>query len=321
MKNLSKTHVLVALASLAAFLAGAAIAQAAKTDKGAVKEGVSWIRKSGISQFPGGGTGFKSDTLSALAAAKKIGVKNTGAISDTILKSVTEESVNYARSAGAASKLILAATATGRNPRCFGPENGKADLVKVLTKANYNSSTGQFGRTAFDQALAFLALKAAHEKVPSKSVKFAKSRRGQYGWNFAMSKSAGDDVEASALMIEGLRAAGVKKSDGALQSAYKWVTYQRNKDFGGYNPDVPNGETQADATAYVIRAADTLGKGSKDAKRALRALQKNGGSFRSSVSTPGGYATIATTNAVLALSGQHYPVVARSKAGVPCKNF
>lgn len=322
MKNFSKTHVLIALASLAAFLGGAAIAQAAnKTDKGAVKDGVSWIRKSGLNQFPSGGAGFKSDTLSALAAARKFGVKVPTSTTDRILDSVADDATDYAKTAGSVSKLMLAATATGRNPRCFGPKDApkseKMDLVKILKSSYYNSSTGQYGKTAFDQALAFLALKSAKEKIPSKAVNFAKSKRGQYGWNFAMSKSSGDDVESSALMIEGLRAAGMSKGNGALKSAYKWITYQRNAD-SGYNPDTANGETQADATAYVIRAADVLGVSNKKPKRALRALQKNGGSFKSTPTAPAGYATISTTNAVLALSGQHYPVVARSKAAKSC---
>ena len=219
MKKLSKTHVLIALASLAAFLGGAAIAQAAKTDKGAVKEGVSWIRQSGLSQFPGSGTGFKSDTLSALAAAKKSGVKVPSSATDRILEAVVKESTDYAGTAGATSKLILAATATGRNPRCFGPKNGESDLLNIL-RTSYDSSTGQYGETSFDHALSILALKAAHEKIPSKAVNFAKGRRGQYGWNFTLRKSAGDDVESSALMIEALRAGGVSKGNGKSVRVY-----------------------------------------------------------------------------------------------------
>ncbi|MBJ7458321.1 MAG: terpene cyclase/mutase family protein [Thermoleophilaceae bacterium] len=316
MKNFRKTYLLAALAAVTALMVGAAVAQAAKTDKGAVKNGVSWIRSTGLSQFPTGGTGFKADTLSALAAAKKIGVSVSKKTTDRFIESVAEEATDYAGSAGATSKLILAATATGRNPRCFGPDGEKSDLIAILN-SDYNSSSGQYGKTSFDHALAMLGRRAAHEKIPSKAVNFAKSRRGQYGWNFAMSKSSGDDVESSALMIEALRAAGMSKNNGALKSAYKWITYQRNLD-GGYNPETPNGETQADATAYAIRAFDTLGASTKAAKRALRALQKNGGSFRSSPSAGGSYPTISTTNAVLALSGQHYPVVARSKAGKSC---
>ncbi|MGH2958127.1 MAG: hypothetical protein ACRDKE_00865, partial [Solirubrobacterales bacterium] len=233
MKNFSKKHVLVALASLAAFLSGAAISQAAKTNKGAVKEGVSWINSAGMNQFPGSSTGFKSDTISALTAAKKFGVKVPSGTKSKIIEAVRKESTNYAVTAGAASKLILAATATGRDPRCFGPKNEESDFVNILKgfrEYDKGKWTGQYGESSFDHALALLALKAAHEKIPSKAVSFAKSRRGQYGWNFTLRKSAGDDVESSALMIEALRAAGVSKKSSALKSAYKWVTFQRNTD-------------------------------------------------------------------------------------------
>lgn len=321
MKNFSKTHVLIALASLAAFLGGAAIAQAASTDKAAVKSGVSWIRNAGIKQFPGNGTGFKSDTLSALAAAKKFGYKVPASTTDRIRDAVVKESTDYAGTAGATSKLILAATVTGRNPRCFGPKGEESDLVNILNsnkELDKNGNwTGQYGASSFDHALAMLALKAAHESIPSKAVNFAKGRRGQYGWNFTLRKSAGDDVESSALMIEALRAAGVSKNNSALKAAYKWILLQRNE-FGGYDPNTPQAPTQADATAYVIRAADSRGINNKPAKRALRALQKRGGSFRSSAAAAGSYPTISTTNAVLALSGQHYPVVVRSKKGKSC---
>lgn len=316
MKNFSKTQLLVALASIAALLAGAAVAQAA-SNKASTKKGVSWIRKASLNQFPG--TGFKSDTISSLVAARKIGLSVPSSTMTRLLDAVEEESTNYAGSAGATGKLILAATALGRNPRCFGPKGSESDLRNILL-ADYNSKSGQFGRTSFDHALALLAMKAAHEKIPSKAVTFAKQRRGKYGWNFAMSKSSGDDVESSALMIEGLRAAGVSKNSSALKSAYKWVTFQRNR-FGGYNPDLPDGETQADTTSYAIRAFDALGiqnKYSKEAKRALQALQQKNGAFRSTEPVKGDYLGISTGNAVLALSGQHYPVVKRSKAGKGC---
>jgi hypothetical protein len=316
MKNFRRTYPLIALAAMAALLTGAALAQA-QSNKSSVKKSVTWIRKAGLSQFPG--TGFRSDTLSALAAARKVGVRAPSSTTSRFLESVKSEATNYAGSAGATSKLILAATATGQNPRCFGPGGEKSDLYNIL-KSDYNKSSGQFGRTAFDHGLALVALKSAHQTIPSKAVKFAKQRRGQYGWSFAMSKSAGDDIESTALLIEGLRAAGVSKKSGALKSAYKWITYQRNAD-GGYNPGAPQGETQVDTTSYAIRAFDALGivnKYSKDAKRALRALQKKNGAFRSSPSAESDYHGIATTNATLALSGQHFPIVVRSKAGKSC---
>jgi hypothetical protein len=314
MKNFNRTYLLIAAAALLVALACAAVAEA-KTNKQAVSKGATWIRKARLSQFPG--TGFQSDTISALAAAKKIGVSGTPDTIKRFRKVIEADASSYAGSAGASGKLILAAVASGARPRCFGPDkDNKSDLYNILM-SNYNKDSGQFGRTAFDQGLAMVALKAAHQKVPSKAVSFVKKRRGKYGWNFAMSAKSGDDVESTALIIEGMRAAGVSKKSSILHAGYRWITFQRNPD-GGYNPDLPQGETQADTTAYAIRAADALGIDNKKAKRALRALQKNTGSFRSTPGVDGDFKGIATSNAVTALAGSHYPVIARSKADVGC---
>lgn len=302
-----------------ALLALASIASAATTDKAAVKKGVHWMRGAGLSQFPG--TGFQSDALSALMAAKRSGNKVTNAQRERFVKAIRDEANSYASTAGSTGKVILAAVAGGENPRCFGPTGERTDFYDVLY-SEYNASRGQFGKSAFDQAFAMLALKAAHAKIPSKAVKFTKSRRGKFGWGFALSKTAGDDVESTAMVIQGLRAAGVSKKDGALRAAMRWITFQRNTD-GGYNPTTAkvSGETQADTTAYAILAGDSLGAyGSlmKKAKRALRALQQNNGSFRSAPSANSEFHGISTSNAVLALSGQHFPVVVRKTAAKPC---
>lgn len=315
-----KHHRILTLAlATALLLALAAVASAATTDKAAVKKGVHWMRGAGMSQFPE--TGFQADALSALIAAKRNGVKVTNAQRERFLKPIRNDANSYAVSAGSAAKVVLAAVAGGENPRCFGPIGEKTDFLDVLD-AEYNQGRGQFGKTAFDQALAMLALKAAHQKIPSKAVKFAKSRRGSYGWGFALSKKGGDDVESTAILIQGLRAAGVSKKDGALRAALKWITYQRNTD-GGYNPTTAKvaGETQADTTAYAIQAADSVGAYRaimKKAKRALRALQQRNGSFRSQPSANSEFHGISTSNAVLALSGRHLPVVVRKTAAKPC---
>lgn len=305
---------LLALSLLAMAVATAAVAQAATTDKAAIKQSVRWMRKAGLAQFPG--PGFKADAVSALVAARRSGVRVPSSSVARFTDSLKDSTADYAAGAGSAGKLTLAAVAAGENPRCFGPASGKTDLVAVI-RSDYRASTGQFGNSAFDQALALLALKAAHEKVPSKAVSFAKARRGKYGWNFAMSKRSGDDVEGTAIMIQALRAAGVSRRSSALKAAYRWITYQRNQD-GGYNPNTPQGETQADATAYVISAAKSLGRNEARAKRALRALQKRGGAFRSQPSAESEFHGIATSDATLALSGRHFPVVKRKRAGRSC---
>lgn len=291
---------------------GAGVAHAA-SNKSSAKKATSWMAKAKLSQYPS--SGFRADAVSAFAAAKRIGANSKSNARNRFIAELEKDAPQYAQSAGATGKLVLAAVASGKNPRCFGETGGKLDLYNKLM--TYYSSNGKFGSTAFDQALAVLALKAARQRIPSAAIKHIKDARGRNGWNFAMSSARGDDVESTALVIEALRAAGVKKRDKALTQSYRWMTYQRNTD-GGFNPTAAAGVTQANTTAFAIRAADALGKNNKKAKQALRALQMKNGSFRDTPSAAGKYRGIATSDAVIALSGAHYPVVSRKKAGKSC---
>lgn len=307
-----RTFAVLALAVMA-ICAGAVTGHAA-SNKSTVKKATTWMNKAKMSSFAS--TGFRADAVSAFAAARQIGAGGKRSADDRYLKEIENDAANFALTSGATGKLILAAVAGGKNPQCFGPANEKTDLVKQLE--SFYSSSGKYGSTAFDQGFAMLALKAAHVRIPSAAVKHAKKSRGKHGWNFSMSTSTGDDIESTALIIEALRAAGVKKSDKALRQAYKWITNQRNAT-GGYNPGAAQGETQANTTAFAVRAADALGKNNTQAKRSLRALQMGNGSFRSTPADKGQYgAGIATSDVVIALSGAHYPVVKRKRAATSC---
>lgn len=291
----------------------AGTAQAA-SNKSTVKKATKWMSTTSLTQFQG--PGFRADAVSAFAAAKRIGANYKSTARNRFIDDVEDEAANYSVTSGATGKVMLAAVAASKNPRCFGNTGSKVDLYNLLMSSY--SSNGKFGATAFDQALAMLALKAAKQTIPSAAVKHVKDARGKNGWNFALSSARGDDVESTALIIEALRAAGVKKSDRALKQAYRWMTYQRNTD-GGFNPSTAAGETQANTTSYAIRAADAMGKNLTNAKRALRALQMKNGSFRSTPNDKGtAGAGIATTDAVIALSGAHFPVVVRKTRAKSC---
>lgn len=322
MQTQRKSIATAALVAAFALLIPIGTAQAASTNKAAVKLGVQWMRGANLKHFPG--VGFQSDAIAAFAAATRTGVKVPGRTRDRYLNPVREGANSYAQTAGSTAKVILAAVSGGENPRCFGPGNTSAersDFIDALM-AEYDARSGRFGTSAFDHGLAMIALRSARVKVPAKAVSFAKSRRGQYGWGFGLVKSGGDDVESTSMMIQGLRAAGVRKSDRSLRAAMRWLIFQRNTD-GGYNPKTSTtpGETQADATAYVILAADSMAayRGEMTrAKRTLRALQQRNGSFRAQPSANSEFQGIATSNAVLALSGQHLPIVKRRTVPKPC---
>ncbi|MGH2905949.1 MAG: hypothetical protein ACRDKI_04180 [Solirubrobacterales bacterium] len=318
-----KSSFVIALAAVLALAISTAVAQASSSS-GSTKKGASWIAKTtkkSLREFPG--QGFRADAVSALAAARKSGAGTKKSADDALVKSISDGATDYATSAGASAKLALAAVASGSNPQCFGGIDLFAQIDSFYELPG--RSKGQYGTTAFDQALAMLALKAMHHKVPSAAVKFVRTHRGANGWNFALSTSKGDDTESTGLLIEAMRAAGVSKSNKSLKAAFKWMFNQQNSQ-GGYNPTDPTNSgapTQANTTAYAIRAGDVMGKNLKKAKAALRALQNKQGWFRndsSSALAPGQTVGkgIATSDSVIALSGLHYPVSVRKSVAKSC---
>ncbi|MFY9487529.1 MAG: prenyltransferase/squalene oxidase repeat-containing protein [Solirubrobacterales bacterium] len=310
-----KSRKFVSAAVLAAVLLIAITATAgASTNKGAVRKAAKYLDSRSMSAFSY--TGFKADAASAIAAARKSGVKLKQARIGRFIDALYESS-DYGVTAGETGKLMLAAAAGGKNPRCFGTTQATALDLYALSQT-FRKSSGQYGSTAFDHAFAVLGLVASgHKSTAKQAVKFAKSQRGKNGWNFAMSTSRGDDVDSTSLMIEALRAAGVKKSDNALRQAFRWLHNQRNAD-GGFNPDAAAGETNANSTALAIRAADALGKKTSQAKRALRALQSKDGHFRLTPAAEATSKVLATSDPLIALTGRTYPVVTRKKPGTSC---
>jgi hypothetical protein len=304
-------------ATLAVFvlLVSAAVAHSATT-KGAAKKGANWITHQPLSDYDY--PGFKADAIQALTAARiaKLGIKSS---ETTRFIDSLEQDTDFAVTAGATGKLILAAVATGKNPRCFGPTKAAAIDLVALVRSFYDK--GRYGdsnsHSAFDQGLAMLGLAAAGEKVPNKAVKFVQKRRAKFGWSFGLTTTAGDDIESTALLIEALRASGVSRTNGGVKAAFKWIRFQRNPD-GGYSPSGAAQPTNANATAYAIRAADALGRNEKDAKKALRALQTSKGSFRLTPTERAAAPWLSTSDAVIALSGAHYPIVSRRSAAKSC---
>lgn len=315
--GIRRSSILTALAALLLVALAAVAANAAtNANKKAAKKGADYLNSRSMTAFSY--TGFKSDAVSALTAARKGGTgvskSKTNSQINELIAELEVDAPNYGVTAGAAGKLLLAAVADGRRPRCFGPAGSKVDLVAMV---NQYYDNGRYGESAFDQAFAMLGLAAAREKVPSKAVSLVKNRRKKHGWNFALSTSTGDDVESTALIIQALRAAGVKSSDSSIKNGFKWMRFQRNAQ-EGYNNDTAGGETNANASALVIQAYDALGKPSSKPKLALRKLQAKDGHFKLTAAADAESKVLATSDSVLALAGMHYPVVKRSKKDSVC---
>lgn len=315
-----KTSLIFGLLALVALATGFATATAATSNanKKAARKGANYLNSRSMSAFSY--SGFKADAISALLAAKKGGTGVNKSKTNSQIRDLSEllqkEAPNYDESAGAAGKLLLAAVASGERPRCYGPADAKVDLIAMLNQY-YDSSTGRYGTSSFDQALAMLGLKAAGHKIPSKARELAQKRRGKHGWNFAFTDSSGDDVESTALMIQALRAAGVKKSDSSIKKSYKWMWYQRNAQMG-FGPDGNGTPSNANATALVIQAMDSIDKPSSKTKLALRKLQAKDGHWKLTDTEDAQSKVLSTSDSVLALSGMHYPVAKRKKADSSC---
>ena len=84
---------------------------------------------------------------------------------------------------------------------------------------------GRYGRNAFDDALALLALRALRERVPTAAIGFLRAARGAGGWNVLLRRSGGpvDDVSSTAIAILALRAAGVSRRDRGLRAGLSWM--------------------------------------------------------------------------------------------------
>ncbi len=152
-----------------------------------------------------------------------------------------------------------------------------------------------------------LALSAAGRRVPRAAVRATLAARAGGGWGFTMSRTARDSVDATAVVVEGLRAAGLPASNRALRAAAAWMLAQRNA-AGGLASAGAGGPTDANSTASAIRALRALGRTPPARTRAaLRGLQEANGAIRSTRAAAGSR-LLATNDAVPALAGVTLPV-------------
>lgn len=281
-----------ALAAVAATAAAVApLATAATADTAAAERGAAWL----VRNSAGAPGGQQADTIVALRSAG--GGRAALAPRLTALARVAPA---YAVTAGGAGKVAMAAVAGGRDPARFGG-------VDYLRRITNRYAAGRYGETAFDQALSMLALRAAGRTVPPTAVRATFAARAAGGWGFTMSRTARDSVDATAIVIEGLRAAGVPSSDARLRAAAAWMLAQRNA-AGGLASAGGGDPTDANSTAGAIRALRALGRTPPAATRAaLRGLQQPDGGFRSTRAGAGSR-LLATTDAVPALAGVALPV-------------
>jgi hypothetical protein len=162
---------------------------------------IDWIKsqQQDDGAFPGFGPGDTADVVLALVAAGEDPTKQLKA-GKSPLDYLQSQAPTYIKSgAGAISKLILAATATGHDPRSFG-----TDLPAALGSI-YNADTGQYGGDVTGHCLALTAIKAMGATPPAKAFsRLEELQLADGGWSFDGSEATGSDTNTAAVCIEAL---------------------------------------------------------------------------------------------------------------------
>jgi hypothetical protein len=269
-----------------AFLVAAPRAGAATADGRAAERAATFLARTSA----GAPAGQQADVIVALRAAGR-----GRAVLAPRLTRLGRDAPAYARTAGSAAKVVMAAVAAGGDPRRLAG----VDYVRRVTS---RYASGRYGATAFDQALSMLAVTAAGDRVPASAIRATLAARGSGGWSFDLSRSGRDTVDATAIVLEALGTAGVRRADPGVRGAVSWMLAQRNRE-GGLNYAGGGRITEANSTAGAIRALRALGRTPPPATRAaLRGLQDRDGGIRFTRSAAGSR-LLATSDALIALGG------------------
>ncbi len=204
------------------------------------------------------------------------------------------------------SCVIMAAVASGQNPRAFAGRN----LVTAL-EARQNRQSGQFGAALDVHAYAMLALHSAAEPIPTSAVELlAAKKNGNDAWARDGSlASGGADVYTTALVVQALAAAG--EIDSA-RAALPYLRRAQNK-YGGF-PDqetrtiVTTGSPTARALQALYALRETLSDwtpGLVDTPGALMMLwdRRTGGYYFSSADKT--FDPLTTAHIIQAMEGMN----------------
>jgi hypothetical protein len=263
------------------------------SNRSSAVSGARWL----AAHVGAGGDGFAADTLVALRAARRLPARDARRRAAGLRRGAR----SYVSGAGQAAKVILGlAAAHSGSARCAGSLDLRIAMGRDYTR-------GRYGRNAFDDGLALLALRALRERVPTAAIGFLRAARGDGGWNVLLRRSTGprDDVSSTAIAILALRAAGVSRRDRGLRAGLSWMAHQRTRS-GGFALGRRD-RNEANSTALAIEAERAMGRGDRRAARVLRGLQRRDGAFQFTANDAGSR-VIASTESVVALSGQVPPV-------------
>ena len=258
---------------------------ATAADRAAATRAATWLAGEQPGTLP---AGQQADVM--------VDMRITGTTPRTLaprLAALAKAAPGYATEAGRTAKVILGTVAAGGNPRRLGGTDYLARL------ASQQSSPGRYGKTAFDQGLAMLALRAATGRVPAAAAGVVTGAATADGWNLGLDAAGEPDVDSTALSVVALRAAGTPCSTGPIRSARAWLATQRT---GGGWTAYPGSPPSANSTALVARADIACGASAAGALALIRSLQQRSGAIAFTRAQPESR-LLATSESVPPLAG------------------
>ncbi|MER2599274.1 MAG: prenyltransferase/squalene oxidase repeat-containing protein [Caldilineales bacterium] len=214
----------------------------------ALRRGLAWMatQQQADGSFAGYNPGATVDAVLAIAAAGR-DPRSFSVGAQTPLTYLAAQAPTYAaQSSAAAGKLALGVAAARLDPRSFGG----IDLVAVL-QAAYTPASGQYGTgSVWDQALAMLGLRAAHQPVPAAAVtRLQQIAATGGGWGYSANAAAAD-VDSTALALQALAATAVAQDNAAVQGGLTFLRTAQNGDggFPGYG-----GATDSASTGLALQ--------------------------------------------------------------------
>ena len=275
---------------------------------------VTWLTAQ--QRADGGFAGFTGEsdpgiTVDAVLALASVGidpgsVRQVGGTSAiAYLESVA---ARYSEKPGGAAKLILAAVASGRDPRTFGG----LDLVDRLQRA-YDDASGLYDQQLFSNAYALLALAAAGVPLPERAVQAVLERQatdGSWAWDGSTQPGTGDS-NTTALVIQALAAAGLRDHPQVRQALGYLRSVQAADGSFAYQPaDQLVGDANSSALAVQALLAAGEEPQSPSWRYALDALARfanPSGALRWRDDTPDDN-LFATVQAIPALAREAFPL-------------
>ncbi len=295
------------VALLAAVVPAAPAARAAGAYDGAVQKAASWVagQQQATGAYPGFGVGSTADAVIALVAAGRSNPSSAG--TKSALDYLAGQAAGYAKTPGAAAKLILAFdAATGATADMH--QVGGVDLEQVIT-GGYDAATGQYGKDVTGHALSILALTDLGRPLGAKALDWLRQSQGSEG-----STGPGSaDTNTTGLALQALAAAGAK-SDPVVPKALAYLHAQQNSDGGFAYQKGPDAASDSNSTGMVVMGLIAVGEdpaawqqGGAGPLDFLAGLQNPGGALRyqaAQAEDNGG----ATYQAIPALAGLALPL-------------